>query len=99
MSFTEMCNRIFVRVIEDYHKTDCVDTPINNPYEFKSIEYYIYLKNWIDTVQWHFEDIIRDPNIDPKDALVLKRRIDNLSTAHAGLSVLITASGNTCTSL
>ena len=84
-----MCNRIFVRVIEDYHKTDCVDTPINNPYEFKSIEYYIYLKNWIDTVQWHFEDIIRDPNIDPKDALVLKRRIDKSNQDRTDLVEMI----------
>lgn len=89
MSFTEMCNRIFVRVIEDYHKTDNVDTPINNPYEFKSIEYYIYLKNWIDTVQWHFEDIIRDPNIDPKDALVLKRRIDKSNQDRTDLVEMI----------
>ena len=84
-----MCNRIFVRVIEDYHKTDCVDTPINNPYQFKSIEYYIYLKNWIDTVQWHFEDIIRDPNIDPKDALVLKRRIDKSNQDRTDLVEMI----------
>ena len=89
MSFTEMCNRIFVRVIEDYHKTDNVDTPINNPYEFKSIEYYLYLKNWIDTVQWHFEDIIRDPNIDPKDALVLKRRIDKSNQDRTDLVEMI----------
>lgn len=89
MNFTEMCNRIFVRVIEDYHKTDNVDTPINNPYEFKSIEYYLYLKNWIDTVQWHFEDIIRDPNIDPKDALVLKRRIDKSNQDRTDLVEMI----------
>lgn len=63
MSFTELCKPIFVQSINDYHKTDNVDTPINNPYEVKSIEYYLYLKNWIDTVQWHFEDIIRDPQI------------------------------------
>jgi len=72
MTFTELCNPIFVQVIADYHKTDHVDTPINNPYELKSIEYYLYLKNWIDTVQWHFEDIIRDPNINPEEALILK---------------------------
>ena len=76
MSFTELCKPIFVQSINDYHKTDNVDTPINNPYEVKSIEYYLYLKNWIDTVQWHFEDIIRDPQIDPAEALLLKRRID-----------------------
>ena len=60
MTFTELCKPIFVQSINDYHKTDNVDTPIQNPYEVKSIEYFLYLKNWIDTVQWHFEDIIRD---------------------------------------
>ena len=76
MTFTDLCNKIFVESIRDYHITDNVDTPIANPYEVKTIEYYLYLKNWIDTVQWHFEDIIRDPNIDPVAALTLKRRID-----------------------
>lgn len=89
MTFTELCNPIFVQVISDYHKTDNVDTPINNPYELKSIEYYLYLKNWIDTVQWHFEDIIRDPNIDPVEALALKRRIDKSNQDRTDLVELI----------
>lgn len=89
MTFTELCNPIFEQVINDYHKTDNVDTPINNPYELKTIEYYIYLKNWIDTVQWHFEDIIRDPNIDPVEALVLKRRIDKSNQDRTDLVELI----------
>ena len=76
MSFTELCNRIFNQAIRDYHVTDNVDTPINNPYDCESIENRLYLKCWIDTVQWHFEDIIRDPHIDPSEALSLKRRID-----------------------
>ena len=76
MSFTEQANRIFNQVIKDYHLTDNVDTPIHNPYENDSIEKSLYLKCWIDTVQWHFEDIIRDPHIDPIEALKLKRRID-----------------------
>lgn len=76
MSFTELCNKIFNKAIEDYHLKDNVDNPINNPYEKDSIEYRLYLKCWIDTVQWHLEDIIRDPHIDPLDALQLKRRID-----------------------
>ena len=76
MSFTEQANRIFNQVIRDYHLTDDVDTPIHNPYERDSIEYSLYLKCWIDTVQWHYEDIIRDPHIDPIEALNLKRRID-----------------------
>lgn len=76
MNFTSLCQPVFEKAISDYHVTDCVDTPINNPYECGQIEYDLYRKAWIDTVQWHFEDIIRDPNIDPAAALVLKRRID-----------------------
>ncbi len=76
MSFTEKANHIFNRAISDYHLTDNVNTPIQNPYEKDSIEANLYLKCWIDTVQWHFEDIIRDPHIDPVEALTLKRRID-----------------------
>ncbi len=76
MSFSEQCNKIFNQAIDDYHVKDDIDTPINNPYERNSIENRLYLKCWIDTVQWHFEDIIRNPHIDPVDALSLKRRID-----------------------
>lgn len=76
MSFTEQANKIFNQAINDYHLTDNVDTPIRNPYERDTIEYRLYLKCWIDTVQWHYEDIIRDPHIDPTEALALKRRID-----------------------
>ncbi len=76
MSFSSFCQPIFNEAISCYHVTDCVDTKINNPYKQGTIEYDLYLKAWIDTVQWHFEDIIRDPQINPEDALVLKRRID-----------------------
>lgn len=76
MSFSEQCNKIFQRAIDDYHVHDDIDTPINNPYDDGTIENRLYLKCWIDTVQWHFEDIIRDLNIDPMEALALKRRID-----------------------
>ena len=76
MSFTQKANQIFTRVINDYHITDNVDTQIRNPYQKESIEHSLYLKCWIDTVQWHYEDIIRDPHIDPTEALALKRRID-----------------------
>lgn len=76
MSFSEQCNKIFQRAIDDYHVYDDIDTPINNPYDDGTIENRLYLKCWIDTIQWHFEDIIRDPNIDPIEALALKRRID-----------------------
>ena len=76
MSFTQHANQIFNQVIRDYHLKDNVDTPINNPYDRNNIDYSLYLKCWIDTVQWHYEDIIRDPHIDPVEALALKRRID-----------------------
>ncbi len=76
MSFTEKANQIFKQAIRDYHLKDHVDTPIVNPYDRESIDYDLYLKCWIDTVQWHLEDIIRDPHIAPIDALALKRRID-----------------------
>lgn len=76
MTFSELCNNIFNQAIRDYHIKDNIETPINNPYEREDIENRLYLKCWIDTVQWHFEDIIRDPHIDPVEALSLKRRID-----------------------
>lgn len=76
MTFSELCNNIFNQAIRDYHIKDNIETPINNPYEREEIENRLYLKCWIDTVQWHFEDIIRDPHIDPVEALSLKRRID-----------------------
>jgi len=77
MTFTDQANKIFIQAIQDYHLTDNVDTPIHNPYDRDSIDYQLYLKCWIDTVQWHYEDIIRDPHIDPVEALALKRRIDH----------------------
>lgn len=72
-----LCNTIFERSIADYHKTDNVDTAMSNPYPSSAlIEHLLYHKNWIDTVQWHLEDIIRNPSIDPVEALLIKRRID-----------------------
>ncbi len=89
MTFVELANRIFDQSVTDYHKHDNIDFPIQNPYELKSIEYYLYLKNWIDTVQWHLEDIIRDPDIDPVAALALKRRIDKSNQDRTDLVELI----------
>ena len=77
MTFTEEATKIFQQAIRDYHLTDNVDTPVNNPYSRDSIEFKLYLKCWIDTVQWHLEDLIRDPHIDLAEALQLKRRIDH----------------------
>ncbi len=76
MSFSNSAWEIFNQSIYDYHQKDQVDTPINNPFQNDSLERLLYAKNWIDTVQWHLEDIIRDENIDPTEALKLKRRID-----------------------
>ena len=75
-SFSEYALSIFNRSIEDYHITDDVDAVKPNHYENNSLEQILYDKNWIDTVQWHLEDIIRDENIDPVKALEIKRRID-----------------------
>ena len=74
--FSAKANAIFEESIKTYHIIDSVAQPYTNPYEKGSIEYLLYRKNWIDTVQWHYEDIIRDPNINPIDALKLKRQID-----------------------
>lgn len=67
---------VFQKCIREYHIIDSVNQPFSNPYSSDSIEHLLYRKNWIDTVQWHYEDIIRDPKIDPVKALELKRKID-----------------------
>jgi len=69
-------NKIFDSVIATYHIVDSVDQPFENIYDASTLEHLLYRKCWIDTVQWHFEDIIRLPEIDPIEALVLKRKID-----------------------
>ena len=76
-TFIQHATDIFRQAIADYHLRDDVDTEIQNPYAADSIENRLYLKAWIDTVQWHLEDIIRDIHIDPVQALQLKRRIDS----------------------
>lgn len=76
--FSEKANRIFQEVIQKYHEINTVDQAFTNPYDknHSLLEHLLYRKCWIDTVQWHYEDIIRDPNIDPVAALKLKRQID-----------------------
>lgn len=76
MSFSELSNKIFWDSTIHYHITDDVNTPLKNPYTENTIEGFLYKKNWIDAVQWHLEDIIRDPKIDPVKALEIKRWID-----------------------
>lgn len=74
--FSDFAFKIFNESIDKYHVLDNVYQAFSNPYPKDEIEHLLYRKNWIDTVQWHYEDIIRDPNIDPVDALDLKRKID-----------------------
>ena len=76
MLAAEDCYAIFQKSIDDYHVKDNVDVQINNPFQAGTFESLLYVKNWIDTVQWHLEDIIRNPDIDPVQALQIKRRID-----------------------
>ena len=76
MTFAQNCNEIFDQTVKLYHETDDVDAVFNNPFDGDTIEGRLSRKNWIDAVQWHLEDIIRDENIDPVEALALKRRID-----------------------
>ncbi|WP_159637855.1 DUF4254 domain-containing protein [Sphingobacterium composti Ten et al. 2007 non Yoo et al. 2007] len=69
-------NSIFQRAIADYHVYDAIDHPISNPFEPSSLEHLLYLKCWIDTAQWHMEDVVRNPEINPEEGLYWKRRID-----------------------
>ena len=78
MSVSSICNKVFKIAIDDYHISDSVDGKKNNPFkDSSSLEKIIYNKCWIDIVQWHLEDIIRKPNIEPSEALKIKRRIDS----------------------
>lgn len=69
-------NSIFQKTISDYHVYDTIEYPISNPYSPESLEHLLYLKCWIDTAQWHMEDVIRNPEINPEEALKWKRKID-----------------------
>ena len=89
MNFAETCNRIFWNTTQYYHRFDQIDAPLENPYSEGSIEYYLCLKNWIDVVQWHLEDIIRNPEIDPEEALAIKRRIDKSNQERTDLVEMI----------
>ena len=75
-NFTLNANAIFDRATQDYHQKDAVHAQITNPFQVETIDAYLYEKNWIDVVQWHLEDIIRDPEIEPLKAVEIKRWID-----------------------
>ena len=73
---SKVCNDIFDSCISDYHLLDNVDAVIDNPFPANGFDNLLYAKNWVDTVQWHLEDIVRNPSIDSEAGLLLKRRID-----------------------
>lgn len=89
MTFSELCNKIFWDCTTHYHTMDNVDATPTIPYKQGTIEFSLFTKNWIDAVQWHLEDIIRDPNINPVDALALKRRIDSSNQDRTDLVEMI----------
>ena len=76
MNISTVCLEVFEKAIEDYHLYNDVDRLIQNPFPVEKLEHLLYQKNYIDTVQWHLEDIVRDPNISPDKGLMIKRRID-----------------------
>ena len=85
MNLTKTAWEIFNRSVEDYHISDDVNSQETNPFQVNSLEWILYSKNWIDTVQWHLEDIIREEDIDPSEALKIKRRIDKLNQKRTDL--------------
>ena len=91
MSFSETAWEIFNLSVENYHLHDDVNYIIENPYGEASLEQILYAKNWIDSVQWHLEDIIREEEINPEEALVLKRKIDTSNQKRTDLVEYIDA--------
>ena len=76
-AISSLAIKVFEKSVEDYHVHDDINRAASNPYEKKDFEHLLYEKNWIDTVQWHYEDIIRDPDINPQEGMKLKRLIDS----------------------
>ena len=89
MQFSSISNQIFSNCTTYYHTMNHVDAVMKNPYPENTIEYHLFSKNWIDAVQWHLEDIIRDTAIDPVEALKIKRRIDKSNQERTDLVELI----------
>ncbi len=88
-NFSSLACRIFGEAIDVYEKKGSIDASIANPYAEHTIEHDLFRKNWIDNAQWCLEDIIRDPDIDPAKALVIKRRIDRSNQERTDLVELI----------
>lgn len=89
MTFSKLCNKIFEDCTNYYHTFDDVDARPTIPFGQGTIEYSLFSKNWIDAVQWHLEDIIRNPSIDPDEALKIKRRIDSSNQDRTDLVEMI----------
>lgn len=89
MTFSELSNKIFEDSTNYYHTMDDVYATLVNPYSENTIEGSLFKKNWIDAVQWHLEDIIREPKIDPVKALEIKRWIDRSNQERTDLVELI----------
>jgi len=89
MMISEKANRIFEQAIENYHLFDSIDCPFNNPYASHTLDHLFYKKCWIDTMQWHMEDEVRDPQIDPVIGLEWKRRIDESNQLRTDVVELI----------
>jgi hypothetical protein len=76
-AISSLAIKVFEKSVDDYHVHDDINRSASNPYDKKDFEHLLYEKNWIDAVQWHYEDIIRDPDIDPNEGMNLKRLIDS----------------------
>ena len=76
-AISSLAIKVFEKSVDDYHVYDDINRSASNPYDKKDFEHLLYEKNWIDTVQWHYEDIIRDPDIEPSEGMSLKRLIDS----------------------
>ena len=76
-AISSLAIKVFEKSVYDYHVYDDINRSASNPYDKKDFEHLLYEKNWIDTVQWHYEDIIRDPDIEPNEGMTLKRLIDS----------------------
>ena len=76
-AISSLAIKVFEKAVDDYHVHDDINRSATNPYDKKDFEHLLYEKNWIDTVQWHYEDIIRDPDIESNEGIKLKRLIDS----------------------
>ena len=76
-AISSLAIKVFEKSVDNYHVYDDINRSASNPYDKKDFEHLLYEKNWIDSVQWHYEDIIRDPDIDPSEGMSLKRLIDS----------------------